>query len=77
MAKRHELAKKYTEKYKDVLAPCKYCGNTDIHITSERMVMNDPKNYWCVTCSTRACDCTGFYTSVKEAINRWNEKHRK
>ncbi len=77
MAKRFKLAKKYTEKYKNVLLPCKYCGNKDVHITSERMVMNDPKNYWCVTCSTHACDCTNFYTSVKVAIKMWNERQQK
>lgn len=74
MAKRFEKAIYYTEKYKSILKPCKYCGSKDIHITSERMVMNDPQNYWCVSCSTHACDCTGFYTSVRKAIERWNEQ---
>lgn len=77
MAKRFEKAREYTEKYKSVLLPCKYCGCKDIQITSEKMVMNDPKNYWCVTCSTYGCDCTGFYTSVRMAIKKWNERHSK
>ena len=75
MSKRFEKAKEYTEKYKDLLLPCKYCKSNDIHITSERMVMNDNHNYWCVTCSTMGCDCTKFYTSVNKAIKAWNEKH--
>lgn len=74
MAKRFDKAREYTEKYKSMLLPCKYCGSEDIIITSERMVMNDSHNYWCVGCTTHACDCTGFYTSVKEAIKNWNKK---
>ena len=71
MAKRFELAKEYTEKFKGILLPCKYCGNTDIRIASDRLTT---KNGWSVCCSTHACDCTGVYTSVKDAIRRWNEQ---
>ncbi len=74
MAKRFNKAREYTKKYKNKLLPCKYCGSNDIHITTERMVFNDPKNYWCVTCSTPFCDCTKFYTSVKQAIKSWNDR---
>lgn len=74
MAKRFEKAKEYTKKYKNVLLPCKWCGNKDINITSERMIFNDNKNYYSVTCSTTNCDCTKFYTSVKDAVIAWNKK---
>ena len=74
MSKRFEKAKEYTQKYKSVLLPCKHCNSSDIRITSERMVFGDNKNYWCVSCSTPACDCTGFYTSVKQAVQRWNKQ---
>lgn len=74
MAKRFEKAKEYTQKYKSVLLPCKYCKSDDIRITSERMAFGDNKNYWSVTCSTHACDCTHFYTRVTDAVQRWNEK---
>lgn len=75
MAKRFEKAREYTEKYKDVLRPCKYCKNTDIVIASERM-FGDNKNYWSVCCSTIGCDCTGNFTSVKKAVESWNERNK-
>lgn len=72
MAKRFEKAKEYTEKYKDILLPCKWCGNNDIRIESDRMIFPS-KDGWSVCCATRSCDCTGIYLSVKDAVNRWNE----
>lgn len=72
MAKRFEKAKEYTEKYKSILLPCKWCGNNDIRIKSDRM-MFPPKDGWCVCCATSSCDCTRTYLSVKDAVNRWNE----
>lgn len=77
MAQRFEQAKKYTQKYKDILHPCKYCGNTNIVIASDRHLFGDNKVYWSVCCSTHACDCTGDYTSVKDAVEAWNKKHNK
>lgn len=74
MAKRFELAKAYTEKYRSKLLPCKHCGNTDIRIVSDRTVFQPSKNGWSVCCMTTSCDCTGVYTSVKEAVKRWNQK---
>lgn len=72
MANRFEKAKEYTRKYKSILLPCRYCGNTDIRIVSGRTIF-DPKDIWYVSCSTHACDCTGDFTSVRKAIERWNE----
>lgn len=72
MAKRHEKAKHYTAKYKHMLAPCKYCRNTDICISSDRD-MFPPRDVWTVNCKTEKCNCTGTYTSVREAVRRWNE----
>ena len=89
MSKRYEQAKIYTEKYKSQLKPCRWCGNTDIHIATDRLtvVINDDRavsnarcktvNAWAVVCSTRNCDCTGAYTSVRKAIERWNEMQSK
>ena len=76
MAQRHEQAKRYTEKYKSILLPCKYCGNTDINIVSERHFFGDNRVYWSVCCSTHACDCTGDYPRVKDAVAAWNNKHK-
>lgn len=76
MAKRFELAKKYTEKYKSVLNPCKHCGNTDVRIESDRSVF-PPKNQWSVCCATHACDCTGSYDKVKDAVAAWQKTLRK
>ncbi len=86
MAKRFEQAKAYTEKYKGKLSPCRFCGNTDIRIASEResvvvgadrsaygTVKVRYRNVWAVVCSTDHCDCTGNFTSVRKAIDRWNE----
>ena len=75
MSQRYVLAKRYTEKYKDVLLPCKHCGSKDIIIASDRGIF-DSKLYWSVCCSTHACDCTGFHTSVREAVKSWNEKQK-
>ena len=77
MSQRFEQAKKYTEKYKGILQPCKYCGNTDIRIVSERHFFGDNRVYWSVCCSTHACDCTGDYANVKDAVDAWNKKHQK
>lgn len=44
--KRFEKAKYYTEKYKDVLFPCKHCGNRKIVIASKRGLLGDNKVYW-------------------------------
>lgn len=77
MAKRFEKAKAYTEKYKHLLQPCQECGNTDIHIVSDKMgVFGDSRDGWSVVCSTPRCDCTQPFTSVKKAIEAWNT-HRK
>lgn len=73
MAKRFEKAKYYTEKYKKTLTPCRYCGNADILVVSDRTIF-PPKDGWSVCCSTHNCDATGVYTSVKEAIEAWNRR---
>ena len=73
MAKRFELADKYTEKYKSVLLPCRFCGNKKIKIVSDRSIF-PPKNVWGVVCTTPKCDCVGDYASVKEAVKAWNER---
>lgn len=67
MAKRFAKAKYYTEKYKNILKPCKYCENTDVRIASD-------VNGWSVVCMTPKCDCTKTYTSVKKAIEAWNQR---
>lgn len=75
MAKRFEKAKEYTEKYKNQLLPCRYCGNTDIRIVSDRTIFPSPsRDGWSVCCSTKSCDCTNVYTSVKKAIEAWNRR---
>jgi len=76
MAKRFEMAKKYTEKYKDVLLPCRICGNRNIVISSERTI-SFPENVWSVCCSTHACDCTAGYKKVKDAVQKWNEMQKR
>ena len=75
MAKRFEKAKYYTEKYKSILAPCKYCGSKNIEIVSCR-TMFPPKDAWAVCCTTHNCDITHSFTSVKKAIEQWNETHK-
>lgn len=89
MSKRFEQAKAYTEKYRGKLSPCRYCGNTDIRIASDResvVVGTDRKagtakvkyqNVWSVVCSTPYCDCSKSFTSVRKAIEHWNEKQNK
>ena len=89
MSKRYEQAKAYTEKYRGKLSPCRICGNTDIRIASDResvVVGADRRaetarvkyrNVWSVVCSTYCCDCTRNYTSVKAAVDRWNEMQNK
>lgn len=72
MSKRYALARQYTAKYKSMLKPCRYCGNTDIYILSDRTIYN-PKNVWSVTCGTDHCDSVTADT-VKEAIDKWNSK---
>ena len=88
MSKRFEQAKTYTEKYRDKLLPCRYCGNADIRIASDRetyIVGEDrsvytarirSRNAWSVVCSTPNCDCSGIYTNVREAVEEWNERQR-
>lgn len=77
MAKRFEKAKAYTEKYKHLLQPCQYCGNTDVRIMSDRMgVIGATRDGYSVCCQTPHCDCTATFTSVKKAIESWN-KHRR
>jgi len=76
MTKRFEQARRYTEKYKSVLLPCRICGNKNIVIVSDREIFYSRGNLWSVCCSTRACDCTKSFKSVKEAISRWNEKQK-
>lgn len=73
MANRFERAKRYTEKYKSILKPCKYCGSTDIHITSDRTIFN-PKDVWSVGCANCG-DCVYGKPTVKEAVERWNERY--
>lgn len=73
MAKRFELAEKYTEKYRAVLRPCRYCGNTDIRIVSDRSIFGS-HNTWSVCCMTPKCDCTGEYTKIKDAVKAWNKE---
>ena len=75
MSKRFEKARHYTALYKSYLAPCKYCGNTDIQISSDRGYP-DPKYYWSVNCMTDNCDFT-IDTSIRRAIAKWNSRHRK
>lgn len=76
MAKRFEKAKAYTEKYKHLLQPCQYCGNTDVRIASDRTsVIGEGKDGYFVACTTPHCDCTDTFTSVKRAIDKWNS-HR-
>lgn len=75
MSKRFELAIKYTQKYKHLLKPCRYCKNTDIHIVSDRTIFdNPPRNVWSVVCGTHNCDCTGVHTKVKDAVDAWNRQ---
>lgn len=75
MSKRFELAKQYTEKYKDRLHPCKYCGNKDVRVVSDRQILGVPCDVWSVCCSTPYCDCTGSYRSVKDAVACWEHNH--
>ena len=75
MAKRFEKARQYTEKYKDKLIPCKYCGNNDIRIVSDRSIFQ-PRDEWAVVCTTKSCDSTSSYTSVKAAIEAWNKQQK-
>lgn len=35
MSKRYKDAKRYAEKYKDILKPCKHCGSKDINIIKQ------------------------------------------
>lgn len=74
MAKRFEKAKEYTQKYKTLLRPCRYCKSTDIRIVSDRSIFGKKGNTWSVVCATPGCDCTGEYTSVRLAIKAWNDK---
>ena len=76
MANRFERAKAYTEKYRSVLLPCRHCNNTDIRVVSDRTIF-PPGDAWSVCCSTKSCDSTGSYKSVRAAVNRWNEMQKK
>lgn len=71
MAKRYELAIKYTEKYRSVLPPCRYCGNTDVRICTDRTIFGPSRNTWFVACQTPKCDCTDSFTRVKDAVSAW------
>lgn len=73
MSRRYEKAAAYTEKYKHMLLPCRYCGNTDVRIVSDREMLN-PRDMFFVSCQTPKCDCTGSFTSVRAAIKHWNER---
>lgn len=75
MANRFDRAKEYTRKYKELLAPCSYCGNEDVRIVSDRMMFPKPRDGWGVACATPKCDCTAIFASVKDAIMSWNAKH--
>ena len=72
MAKRFEMAKKYTEKYKSVLVACKFCNGSDICITSDRAIFN-PRNVWSVDCSCG--NCVYGLDKVEDAVKRWNEQN--
>lgn len=74
MAIRFILADKYTKKYKDRLHKCNYCGNTDVRVGSSRSIF-PPKNQWFVACMTYACDCTGDFDRVIDAVMDWEERH--
>lgn len=74
MAKRFELAKKYTEKYKSVLLPCRFCGNTDIKIVSDRTIFPKPRDVWSVVCTTPYCDSSNYHSCVKGAVEAWNKQ---
>ena len=73
MAKRFEKAREYTQKYGPMLKPCKYCGNTDIRVVSDRTLFPKPKDVWSVVCMTPRCNFTGSHTKVRDAVARWNE----
>ena len=73
MSLRYRKAQEYTEKYRGKLVPCKYCGNTDIRIVSDRGIF-DNSYCWSVCCSTKNCDFT-IDKRLFKAINRWNERH--
>lgn len=75
MSKRYDLARKYTHKYKNILNPCKYCGNPEIVITTDRGLFVG-KYSWSVNCSTTGCDYVSD-TSIKKAVAKWNEKHNR
>jgi len=72
LARRFELAKYYTKKYSNILLPCRFCKNNDVHVVSERSVF-PPKDVWAVVCGTCG-DCTGDDTSVKKVVEHWNSK---
>ena len=75
MSKRFEKMREETEKHRNELAKCSYCGN-EARIVIDRLPFHN-RYFWSVVCSTHACDCTGFYKTVKEAINTWNKRHKK
>lgn len=75
MSQRFNKAREYTKIYKNQLMPCKYCGNTDIYIVSDRTIFN-PRNVWSVMCGSDACDCI-TRNSVKDAVKTWNARHKK
>lgn len=72
MANRFERAKEYTKKYKSVLIPCKFCGGTELCITSDRTVFN-PRNVWSVDCTCG--NCVYGLIKVKDAIKKWNDQN--
>lgn len=75
MSKRYEKSRQYTEKYKNLLLPCRICGNKSINIVIDRMIFLKKYGY-SVCCSTDKCDCIGVYLSVKEAVEKWNNMQK-
>lgn len=69
----HENAKRWTEKYKSKLTPCKHCG-TIPHIEYDRIGIcgQGTKAAYYVVCGNCG-DCIDSFTSVRKAIERWNE----
>lgn len=71
MAKRFERAREYTQKYKHLLHPCKWCDSYDIEIQSDRSIFSY-QNIWNVVC-TNCGNCVCGEPKVKDAVKRWND----
>ena len=76
MSLRYEQAKQYTERYKNKLLPCAVCKSEDVRICTDRTIFPKPQNVWFVACQTPNCDCTDSFTSVKQAVARWNDMQK-